>query len=169
MHVCHMSHHLSRVTIVRVTCRRACRRVSQCIKCQMSPCGSHRVCRKSSCMSRAVMRVTRLCPRGVQSQCVCVCGATGRDTIHIACDVIIQVMCHGAYHMSSIRVMYVPIHISQGIMSCMRIIAHITRHHASQVTHVDTHHVLMLHASSTFHRTCHRTCHMRVSHMSHQL
>ena len=54
--------------------------------------------------------------------------------------VIIQVMCHGEYHMSSIRVMYIPNHISQGIMSCMRIIAHIARQCIpSHTSHVITH------------------------------
>ena len=135
-----------------VTCHHRARDVSPCMSscitmyhtCQTSSCRSHRVCRRSSCISRAVMRVTRLCPVVVQSQClcacVCVCGAAGCDTIHIACDVIIQVMCHGAYHMSSMRVMYIPSHISQGIMSCMRIIAHITRQRIpSHTSHVITH------------------------------
>ena len=130
-----------------VTCRHRARHVSSCVSsciteyhtCQMSPCGSHQVCRKSSCMSRAVVRVTRLCTVVVQSQCVCVCGAAGRDTIQIACDVIMQVMRHGAYHMSSIRVMYISSHISHNITSCMRIVAHITRQCIPHTSHVITH------------------------------
>ena len=69
------------------------------------------------------------------------------------CDVIIRVMCHGVDHMSSIRVMCIPSHISQGIMSCTNQAVHPKSHVASSACQRTCAHVTCM--CITRHIICH--------------
>ena len=154
-----IAHVTAHVTCMCVTCHIICHVSSSCASCVVAHAVvyhsvSHMpdvIMRVTSGVSQVIVHVTCChachtivsCCRAI-TMCMCVCGAAGHDTIHIACAVIIQFMCHGAYHMSSERVMYIPGHISQTIMSCMRNIAHMTRqcipsHTSHVITRIQRH------------------------------